>query len=367
MNRHTVTYAQNREDIILQAFFDRDEEGFYIDVGAEAPTELSVTKIFYDSGWRGINIEPIKRQYELFVKERPRDINLNIGISNKNGSLNFREYEGSGYSTFSQNIKKEHASDDEALVKEYTDYKVEVRTLRSVLEDHKVSHVHFLKIDVEGLEYEVLSSNDWEKYRPEVICIEANHVIKDWRRLLVDKGYSLTFFDGLNEYYTDDSTNRAERFNYVQDVILREPIVSHHVVEEIKQYEKHVKWVEETNEKLVKEQTILRAEVQQLQNLLNEVMPFRRHALRQLKHLLKKMDTRIVNRLTDQRVYVPTELPVSETSTKEELLQRAREHDRRELRHFTTPLKNSPLLPAYVGVRTWTRKFTRGVLRKVLG
>src|ERR1700742_2763080 len=106
MEDRTVTYAQNREDILLDAFFRDIEQGFYVDVGASHPVVSSVTKLFYEKGWRGINIEPSHKYYKLLEEDRPEDINLNVGISDKKGTLTLREYQGYGLSTFSPMMKK---------------------------------------------------------------------------------------------------------------------------------------------------------------------------------------------------------------------------------------------------------------------
>ncbi|MCK5460340.1 FkbM family methyltransferase, partial [Candidatus Parcubacteria bacterium] len=34
------------------------------------------------------------------------------------------------------------------------------------------TNIDFLSIDVEGLDYQVLKSNNWQKYRPEIVLIE---------------------------------------------------------------------------------------------------------------------------------------------------------------------------------------------------
>lgn len=209
-----VTYAQNREDIILDFFFKDVPRGFYVDVGAGHPEEDSVTKIFYDRGWKGINIEPIKKMYNLLQKSRPRDINLNIGLSDKKGRLTFREYENYGLSTFQGDMKKEYEGPLDSMGK-YEDYEVQVDTLANVLNQYKVRHIQFLKIDVEGLEYAVLQGNDWRKYRPEVLCIEANHIIIDWRPILKSNAYIKVFNDGLNDYYVSREFNSKKSFSYV--------------------------------------------------------------------------------------------------------------------------------------------------------
>ena len=73
-----ISYAQNMEDVLLWRCFKDLENGTYIDVGANDPSEDSVTKAFYDRGWSGINIEPIQRHHDDLTAQRPRDINLRV-------------------------------------------------------------------------------------------------------------------------------------------------------------------------------------------------------------------------------------------------------------------------------------------------
>jgi len=230
IGNYEISYAQNREDIILSAFFWDVEQGFYVDIGAYDPVDDSVTKYFYDRGWRGVNIEPSQTKFKKLVEARPRDINLNLGISNKNGYLTYRNYtEGQGLSTFSSTIKRGY-KDKDGITKKYTDKKVRVVTLKKALDENDIPHIHFLKIDIEGHEYEALEQNDWLRYRPEIICIEANHIVKDWHELLRKHGYSTVFNDGLNEYLVGkEYKERADRFKYVEMVIGRNiPMVYFH-------------------------------------------------------------------------------------------------------------------------------------------
>lgn len=196
-----VYYSQNREDLILAALFSDTKRGFYVDVGAHHPTEDSVTKYFYDKGWKGINIEPQQKQFDLLKDERPNDINLQIGIADKPGHLILRSYESSGLSTFAESLKKAYSEKDSSGPGGHKDLKTRIETLGNVFNEQHVKKIHFLKIDVEGMEYEVLAGNDWKKYRPEVICIESNHILKDWHDLIKGHGYVFAFFDGLNEYF----------------------------------------------------------------------------------------------------------------------------------------------------------------------
>lgn len=223
-----VSYAQNREDLILSAFFHDVEEGTYVDVGANSPVQYSVTKYFYDRNWRGVNIEPSKNLFHELQKARLRDTNLNIGVSDNEGTLTLREYPRSdGLTTFSKKLQETYAKNPTGYTEDYQEYEVEVLPLRTILKEHAASHVNFLKVDAEGLEYEVLSGNDWKKYRPEIVCVEANHVLKDWRKILTDNKYTLVFNDGLNEYYlAEESMNRMKNFKYIE-MILGRPVISH--------------------------------------------------------------------------------------------------------------------------------------------
>lgn len=241
MKDYTVSYAQNREDIILDAFFLGENEGLYVDIGAFDPDYDSVTKLFYNRGWTGINIEPQPKNYNNFVEKRPNDINLNIGVSDRPGKLVLRSYSNGGLSTFS-NILKNHYSENvgSGNTGKHIDITVKVETLKTIFEEYIAANdtIKFLKVDVEGFEYKVLAGNDWNKYRPEVICIEANHIEKDWRPLLERYEYELVFNDGLNNYYADRRTQRASLFNYVDNILYREPIVSNKLLADIQRLEK---------------------------------------------------------------------------------------------------------------------------------
>lgn len=204
-----ITYAQYNEDMILAALFYDIEKGFYIDIGANYHVIDSVTFYFYMKGWRGINIEPVTSLYKQLKTERPEDMNLCIGIGAKKGTAVLREYPKlHGHSTFSETEKEGHKQE------EYVDRKVQIETLNDIFHKYVKGPVHFVKIDVEGFESEVVAGNDWAKNRPEVVCIEANHD-KDlgWRKALTSNKYKLFISDSLNEYYiAEEAWSRTSGF-----------------------------------------------------------------------------------------------------------------------------------------------------------
>jgi FkbM family methyltransferase len=224
MPHYKISYAQNREDLILRGVLRNVADGFYVDVGANHPEDESVTKIFYDKGWSGINIEPIERFHAELCVQRPRDINLKVGISSQPGRLSFRCYDDvHGHSTFSAEMREnlKTAAPDATFSDEF----IEVTTLAEVLREHRPNgSIHFLKIDVEGLELEVLLGNKWHQFRPWVLCIEQT--LDKPRRSAIAAfleawDYTSVFSDGINQYFIAGERRGVwDDFSFGRDVIL---------------------------------------------------------------------------------------------------------------------------------------------------
>src|SRR6188472_3604971 len=82
----TTSSAQHGEDLRLARAFP-ERRGAYVDVGAASPTRFSVTKLFYDRGWSGVNVEPSSYWQEQLERDRPRDLNLAVAISDFTGEI----------------------------------------------------------------------------------------------------------------------------------------------------------------------------------------------------------------------------------------------------------------------------------------
>ncbi len=199
-----ISYAQNREDVLLNRLFPESSSGFYIDVGACHPVVHSVTKLFYERGWHGINIEPIPNLSAMLAQDRPRDVNLCAGLSNREGTSTLYECVASvELSTFSE----EQAEDLRRQGFELVEHSIPVTTLSRVCEEYAGRTVDFLKIDVESYERQVLEGADWGRHRPRVVVIEATRPAtsapsyEHWEPLLLAAEYLFACFDGLNRYY----------------------------------------------------------------------------------------------------------------------------------------------------------------------
>jgi len=201
-----LSYAQNAEDVRLRRAFEGQPKGFYIDVGANHPINDSVTKHFYDIGWTGINVEPSPEPYELIVKHRTRDINLNVGCSDSDGSLTL--HVGRGRATGMSTMTDGEAAVHRSKGFEFDVITVPVTTLASICTEHVGDRqIDFLSIDVEGHERAVLEGADFSRFRPRVVVIEATRpntnepTHQDREHLIVRHDYEFVVFDGLNRYY----------------------------------------------------------------------------------------------------------------------------------------------------------------------
>jgi len=198
-----ISYAQNFEDVMLWRALKHVTPGFYIDVGANDPSHLSVTRAFYEADWRGINIEPVRKYFELLADMRPRDVNLCMGAGAAEGTLELFDIPDTGLATSDPAIARAHQE---------AGWKVEpqqmpVQTLAHMCEQYVEGPIHFLKIDVEGAERDVLLGMDFKRWRPWIIVVEATLPLSEqqvhdrWEPLILQAGYDAVYFDGLNRYY----------------------------------------------------------------------------------------------------------------------------------------------------------------------
>gem|GEM_PF-841946 len=200
-----VSYAQNGEDVVLWRALQHVHEGTYVDVGAADPTFFSVTRAFYNRGWRGLNVEPAPHYADLLEQERPRDVTARCGAAEAPGEAIFHVVEGTGLSTLDESLVPGIEEAHHRVRREVID----LDRLDAMLERHGFAgqDLHFLKVDVEGAEAQVLGGIDLQRWRPWIVVVEATRQLSLepthhlWEKQLLDAGYTFTLFDGLNRFY----------------------------------------------------------------------------------------------------------------------------------------------------------------------
>jgi FkbM family methyltransferase len=179
------SYSQEGEDMVLHRFLGwKTTPGFFVDVGAHHPTRFSNTYFFYRSrGWRGINIDAMPGSMEPFRELRPRDINIEAAVSSQPTELTYHVFSDGALNGFDPDL-----SACRSQLKNYRiidQIKMKTRTLAEILEQNLPvgCEIDFLTVDVEGLDLQVLKSNDWTKYRPSYVLAEDTDAGARWESI----------------------------------------------------------------------------------------------------------------------------------------------------------------------------------------
>jgi FkbM family methyltransferase len=198
-----ISYAQNFEDVMLWRALKQVEHGFYVDIGAQDPVQDSVSLAFFERGWHGVHVEPSVFYANRLREGRPGDEVLQVMVSDTMGVLPFHDFADTGLSTADSRIAHRHREagymGDEVVCPSVT--------LDSILGRYPDREIHWLKIDVEGSEFKVLSGWTLGRPLPWIVVVESTLPLTreeshaDWEPFLVERGYEFAWFDGLNRFY----------------------------------------------------------------------------------------------------------------------------------------------------------------------
>lgn len=198
-----TSYAQNFEDLMLMRALGHLETGVYVDVGAQDPERDSVSLAFYEKGWRGVHVEPSPEYADRLQQARPDERVIRAVARDGRDPMMFYVITGSGLSTGDPEIAARHIQAGYPVAA----HLVESLPLSEILDSVPGGVVHWLKIDVEGMERPVLDSWSASPVRPWVVVIEStrpnttettHHL---WEEVIVGLGYAFVYFDGLNRFY----------------------------------------------------------------------------------------------------------------------------------------------------------------------
>lgn len=197
------SYSQLNEDFFIQKYFNKNK-GFFIDIGCHHPYRGNNTFLLYKNGWSGINIDLSKVSIDLFKIFRPRDINLNLALSNKVEKINFYIPNDNLLSSeittskfFSKKLKLHHRNF-------YKSFQIYATTWNLIQKKYNIysQSVDLLKIDIEGSDLKILKTINLKKLSPKLIMVEAPTFDKILRNNIINylkyKNYKIIFDNKLN-------------------------------------------------------------------------------------------------------------------------------------------------------------------------
>jgi FkbM family methyltransferase len=189
----------NQDKYLEESVFKGYKNGFFVDVGAHNGISFNNTLYFEKyNNWKGINIEPLEKVYNELVENRPNCINKKCVISNYTGIVDF--ISNNGYTEMLSGIKEHYDEKHlQRLIRENHSegstteiIKIKSERLETVLEENNITRINYLSIDVEGGEYEVIKSINFDKVFIDVISFEDNYSDSKTRSILQyleEKGY----------------------------------------------------------------------------------------------------------------------------------------------------------------------------------
>lgn len=213
--RLRTSFSKSGDDILLGQLLKRFKQGNYVDIGAYHPVFGSHTYYFYLRGWRGLCIEPNFKYKDSWGHHRSEDVFVNKGIGRNKELRDYYILESDERNTFSKDYIKHFSLSNQAS----TLYKVEMIPLKELLEDNDYINkpIHFMSIDCEGFEMEVLESNDWFKFRPIYILLESHEV-----DLLADLKSPEVEFLSLNNYELIGKTMQGD---FVGNLLFKDTLI----------------------------------------------------------------------------------------------------------------------------------------------
>lgn len=195
-----VTWSQFGEDRLVTTLFDQNFAGTFVDVGAFHPIYLSNTYNLYLKGWRGLAIDPNPQMEALFARFRPKDTFVHSAVGTQSDFVAMTVFEEGTFNCLNQHLEQV----PEKFRKGALTLSVPSKPLAAILSAYKVERMDFLNVDCEGADLEILQSNDWNRWKPRVVCVEDH--AQEWQsseiaRYMMERNYSLRYRMGLTSIF----------------------------------------------------------------------------------------------------------------------------------------------------------------------
>jgi FkbM family methyltransferase len=169
----------------------------YCDVGASHPKRLNNTYAIYLRGGSGVLVEPDPSLIPALRKARPRDTVLNVGVAfddRRRAKLKrFTERVFNTFSTEQADVVLESSKSwaPHQIQKVVDEVEVPLVPLNDILAEHFSDGIDFISIDAEGVDFSILKSIDFGRFRPKMICIEKSRAVEEVDTVLNPWGYEI--------------------------------------------------------------------------------------------------------------------------------------------------------------------------------
>jgi FkbM family methyltransferase len=180
----------------LSAAGVKTEDIRYLDIGASHPVTLSNTMLMYQAGASGVLVEPDARMAESLRARRWRDAVIEAAVAfDQRRSARVIQLSSSVFNTFSeaqaeQVVQSSIGWGSPQTIVGRTD--VKLIPIDTIIEQHLGAVApHFLSIDAEGVDFEILQSLALHRFRPWLICAEKSRPVPQFDALVRPHGYRL--------------------------------------------------------------------------------------------------------------------------------------------------------------------------------
>jgi FkbM family methyltransferase len=198
MNSGFSSFSQFGEDLLIWKYFNESKSGFFVEVGANDPKNLSQTAFLEQNGWHGILVEPLSSCYARLRAARPKSKVLQVacGSPEQRGKALLHMMDTGSKLTSLQSAGLPVAEHEE----------VQVMTLDDILNEAGNPKIDFLSIDVEGFELQVLQGFSLERHRPKLMLVEDNYANRlRVHRYIQSRGYRMVKRTGCNNWYIPEN------------------------------------------------------------------------------------------------------------------------------------------------------------------
>lgn len=186
------SYSQHGEDLEIAALLP--DKGWFLDIGAYRPKELSNTRLLYERGWSGVMFEPSPENMNYLIDEYGYDdrITLVQALVGVTAGVFPLEVSNGPVSTTNAAVRALWATDGHYRGK----VQVPCLSVENVID--RYGYFDFVNIDAEGESADLFDRFMAQEHKPAVFCVEHDGKASAIDRIAARKGYRRVLLNETN-------------------------------------------------------------------------------------------------------------------------------------------------------------------------